>query len=132
MTPTICSPESTTCWTKRRRRRNRKIKAGAEVVFQGKTVTVNSDKEQILVFLIATFEDIVRTNQELQTSRSDLAAAKRKVDEYARILEGRVRTTEDRAIERSRRWRKANGGTAAWSNIRRMRFLSTGGIELPL
>jgi PAS domain S-box-containing protein len=81
---------------KKATRRNGKIKAGAEVVFQGKTVTVTSDKEQILDLLIATFEDIVRTNQELQTSRSDLAAAKRKVDEYARILEGRVRTTEDK------------------------------------
>src|SRR5262245_45494939 len=60
---------------------------GVEVVFQGRTRIINSDKEQILDLLIATFEDIVRTNKELQTSKAELASAKRKVDEYARKLE---------------------------------------------
>src|SRR5262249_20920520 len=69
---------------------------GVDVAFQGKTVTINSDKEQILDVLIATFEDIVRTNHELQTSKAELASAKRKVDEYARKLESLVRMTEDK------------------------------------
>jgi PAS domain S-box-containing protein len=75
---------------------NGKTKAGAEVVFQGKTLTINSDKEQILDLLFAALHDIVRTNQELQASKAELALAKQKVDEYARKLEGRVRTTEDK------------------------------------
>jgi two-component system, cell cycle sensor histidine kinase and response regulator CckA len=73
-----------------------KDKAGTEVVFQGRALTVKSDKEQILDLLIASFEDIVRTNQELQISKAELAAAKRQVDEYARKLETRVRTTEEK------------------------------------
>ena len=59
-------------------------------------MTVNSGKEQILDLLIATFDDVVRTNQELKASKAELAAAKRTVDDYARKLEGRVRTTEDK------------------------------------
>jgi PAS domain S-box-containing protein len=81
---------------KKASRKNGKRHAGVEVEFQGKTLTINSDREQILDVLIATFEDIVRTNQDLQTSQAELASAKRKVDEYARKLEGRVRTTEDK------------------------------------
>jgi PAS domain S-box-containing protein len=75
---------------------NSKRNVGTEVVFQGKALTVNSDKEQILDLLIATFEGVVRTNQELQTSKADLASSKRTVDEYARKLESRVRTTEEK------------------------------------
>lgn len=93
-------------------RSNGKVKVGAEVVFLGKKLTINSDKEQILDLLISTFEDIVRTNQELQASKIELAAAKHKVDEYARQLEGQVRSTEDKRnraekalVERERRFR---------------------------
>jgi two-component system, cell cycle sensor histidine kinase and response regulator CckA len=94
---------------KKTARKKDRQSGGAEIIFQGKPVTISSDKEQILDLLIATFEDIVRTNHELQGSKSELAAAKRKVDEYARILEGRVRTTEDKrnraeqALEESER-----------------------------
>jgi PAS domain S-box-containing protein len=76
--------------------RNGKKEAGVQVEFQGKTLTINSDKEQILDLLVSTFEDIVRTNQELQRSKADLALAKRQVDEYAQKLESQVRTTEDK------------------------------------
>jgi PAS domain S-box-containing protein len=73
-----------------------KLKMGAEVVFLGKKLTVNSDKEQILDLLISTFEDIVRTNRELRTREAELAEAKRQVDQYARQLEGQVRSSEDK------------------------------------
>ncbi len=69
---------------------------GAEVVFQGKALNVKSDKEQILDLLVASFEDMVRTNQELKISKAELVSAKRQVDEYARKLESRVRTTEEK------------------------------------
>jgi PAS domain S-box-containing protein len=57
---------------KKTSRSNGKVKVGAEVVFLGKKLTINSDKEQILDLLISTFEDIVRTNQELQASKAEL------------------------------------------------------------
>ena len=77
-------------------RANGKPSSAVQVDFQGKTVTINSDKEQILDVLITTFEDIVRTNQELQSSKAKLASANRKVGEYARKLEEKVRATEDK------------------------------------
>jgi PAS domain S-box-containing protein len=80
----------------RKNRRGGKHKGSVEVVFQGQPLIVKSDKEQILDLLLATFEDFVRTNQELQTSKTELASAKRQVDEYARRLESRVRTTEEK------------------------------------
>jgi PAS domain S-box-containing protein len=57
---------------KKAHRASSKVKVGAEVIFLGKKLTINSDKEQILDLLIATFEDIVRTNQEHQTTKTDL------------------------------------------------------------
>ncbi len=98
---------------KKANRSKNALQVGVDVMFQGRTLTINSDKEQILDLLIATFEDIVRTNQELQTSKAELASAKRKVDEYARRLEDLVRTTEDKRnraeqalVESERRYRR--------------------------
>ena len=73
-----------------------KFKVEAEVVFLGKKLTINSDKEQILNLLISTFENVVRTNRELKARESELVAAKSQVDKYARQLEGQVRSTEDK------------------------------------
>ncbi len=71
-----------------------RLRVGADVVFLGKRLTVNSDKEQILDLLLSTFEDVVRTNRELETARSELEAAKGEVERYARQLERKVRSTE--------------------------------------
>jgi signal transduction histidine kinase len=73
-----------------------KVSFGVEVVFLGKTFLVNSEKEQILDLLIATFEDIVRTNRGLQESKAALTAANREIELYAQELERRVaeRTAE--------------------------------------
>ena len=73
-----------------------KFKIGAEVVFLGKKLTINSDKEQILGLLISTFEDVVRTNRELRAREKELAEAKGQLDRYACQLEGQVRSTEDK------------------------------------
>jgi PAS domain S-box-containing protein len=54
--------------------------AGVAVTFLGKTITVNSGKEQILDLLVATCEDIVRTNEELRASQEALAVAKSEVE----------------------------------------------------
>jgi len=73
-----------------------KLSFGVEIVFLGKKFLINSEKEQILDLLIATFEDIVRTNLGLQASKAQLAAAKLELETYAQELEHRV---QDRTAE---------------------------------
>jgi signal transduction histidine kinase len=65
-------------------------------MFLGKSFVISSEKEQILDLLIATFEDIVRTNRGLQESKAALTAAKQEIESYAHELEQRVaeRTAE--------------------------------------
>jgi PAS domain S-box-containing protein len=80
---------------------SRKLRAGAavlgiDIMFLGKRFTINSEKEQILDLLISTFEDTVQANRELQRHRAELAAAKIKLEEYARALEGQVRLSEEK------------------------------------
>jgi signal transduction histidine kinase len=67
----------------RRLRGERKAKLGVEILFLGKQFTITSDKEQILDLLISTFEDIVRTNRELQASQSALAAANKELEAFS-------------------------------------------------
>jgi signal transduction histidine kinase len=69
---------------------------GVEISFLGRTFTITSEKEQILDLLISTFEDTVQANRELQRHRAELAAAKIKLEEYARALEGRVVLSEEK------------------------------------
>ncbi len=76
--------------------RTRSAVFGVEISFLGKTFTITSEKEQILDLLISTFEDTVQANRELQRHRAELAAAKIKLEEYARALEGRVALSEEK------------------------------------
>jgi PAS domain S-box-containing protein len=73
-----------------------KLKVGIEIEFFGKTFLVGSDKEQILDLLISTFEDIVQSNLDLEKNKTELTAANAKIEEYARILESRVHTSEEK------------------------------------
>ncbi len=73
-----------------------KLKIGVEVYFLGRKFTVTSDKEQILDLLITTFEDIVRTNRQLQAKQEELARAKAQIEAYARRLEGEVSVTAEK------------------------------------
>lgn len=79
-----------------RARRSAGKEVGTDIVFHGKKLAVNSDKQQILNLLLATFEEVVRTNRELRRSQSELRAANAKVDEYTRQLEAWVRSSEDK------------------------------------
>jgi len=72
-----------------------RLRVGIEVALFGKTFTIGADKEQILDLLISTFEDIVQANLDLEKSRDELSAAKAKIEEYAHLLEGRIRTSEE-------------------------------------
>lgn len=80
----------------RRMRSASRLKMGIEVVFLGKTFTINSDKEQILDLLMSTFEDIVRTNRGLIDSKTELNEAKMEIERHARDLE---RLVEERTRE---------------------------------
>jgi PAS domain S-box-containing protein len=80
---------------------NRSLRAesavlGIEIMFLGRRFTITSEKEQILDLLISTFEDTVQANRELQRHRTELAAAKIKLEEYAHALEGRIRVSEEK------------------------------------
>ena len=78
-----------------------RVGLGIEIVFLGKRFTISSGKEQILDLLLSSFEDTVRTNQELQTKERELGAAKAELETYARTL-------EDRVTQRSRELEEAN------------------------
>lgn len=78
------------------RRAEGKLKLGLEVTFLGRTFTVTSGREQILDLLIATCEEIVRTNRELRASQVELAAAKAQLERNNSLLEARARLSEDK------------------------------------
>lgn len=84
-----------------------KLSFGVEIVFLGKKFLINSEKEQILDLLIATFEDIVRTNLGLQASKAQLAAAKLELETYAQELERRVQQRTAELVEQQEQLHQA-------------------------
>ena len=86
----------------RRWRASGKLVLGVEVMFLGRRFTINSDKEQIIDLLMSTFEDIVRTNRELQKNRAELATAKLEIEDYAQDLERRVEERTHQLAEQQR------------------------------
>lgn len=71
----------------RRLRAGGKLTLGVEIMFLGKKFIITSDKQQILDLLISTFEDVVRTNRQLQASQARLADANTKVQQYVQLME---------------------------------------------
>ncbi len=100
---------------KRVRGRSR-VAVGVDIVFLGKTFTITSDKEQILDLLISIFEDTIRANQELHRSKTELAAAKAKIQTYAGELEDRVRERTAALSESEARLDRAQeiAGIGSW------------------
>jgi signal transduction histidine kinase len=96
-----------TVFRNRRARNHGKLAFGVEVVFLGKKFIVNSEKEQILDLLIATFEDIVRTNRGLQESKAELVAAKAQIESYALELEHRVEERTKQLVEQQQQLAQA-------------------------
>jgi two-component system sensor histidine kinase/response regulator len=72
-----------TMLTHRRMRAEGARAGGVEIFFLGKRFVISSDKEQILDLLISTFEDIVRTNRELQQSQQALAVANNELEAFS-------------------------------------------------
>ena len=54
-------------------------------VFNGKTIDVHANREQILGLLLGTFEDVVRANTLLREREDELSIAKRDLEEAARM-----------------------------------------------
>jgi signal transduction histidine kinase len=96
-----------TVFRNRRARTHGKLAFGVEIVFLGKKFIVNSEKEQILDLLIATFEDIVRTNRGLQESKAELVAAKAEIETYTLELEHRVEERTKQLVEQQQQLAQA-------------------------
>ncbi len=75
---------------------NRVTMLGIEIEFLGRRFTINPERVQILDLLLSTFEETVRANGELRRNQAELAAAQRRLEEYAQALEGRVRLSEEK------------------------------------
>ena len=54
-------------------------------MFDGKTINVHADREQILRLLLGTFEDVVRANTLLREREEELSVAKKDLEEAARM-----------------------------------------------
>ena len=68
-----------------RRRKEDAASFRVDAVFDGKTVSVPGDCEQILRLLLGTFEDVVRANTLLRDREEELSVAKKELEEAARM-----------------------------------------------
>ena len=71
--------------TPRRRREDDPRARGVAAVFNGKTIDVHANREQILRLLLGTFEDVVRANTLLREREEELSVAKGDLEEAARM-----------------------------------------------
>ncbi|HSK20864.1 MAG TPA: hybrid sensor histidine kinase/response regulator [Longimicrobiales bacterium] len=62
-------------------RRDRQPGDPAQISFLGETYTITSDPAQVLGLLLSSFEELIRTNEELQKSKQRAEAATRARDE---------------------------------------------------
>lgn len=62
-------------------RRDRQPGDAAQLSFLGETYTITSDPAQVLGLLLSSFEELIRTNEELQKSKQRAEAATRARDE---------------------------------------------------
>jgi signal transduction histidine kinase len=67
------------------RRRRADDVSGVAAAFNGKTINVHANREQILRLLLGTFEDVVRANTLLREREEELSVAKRELEEAARM-----------------------------------------------
>ena len=77
-------------------RRNARASVDIKVSFLGKTLSINSDREQILDLFISSVEDVVRTNRALQESQRELADAQRQLEQYADQMARRAQVSTER------------------------------------
>ena len=77
-------------------RRNARASVDIKVSFLGKTLSINSDREQILDLFISSVEEVVRTNRALQDSQRELAEAQRQLEKYADQMALRAQVSTER------------------------------------
>jgi signal transduction histidine kinase len=78
-------PTKETAPCPRRRKEDDPRFRGVAALFNGKTINVNTNPEQILGLLLGTFEDVVRANTLLREREEELSVAKRELEEAARM-----------------------------------------------
>ena len=71
--------------TPRRRRDDDPCAQVVSAVFNGKTIDVRANREQVLRLLLGTFEDVVRANTLLREREEELSVAKAELEEAARM-----------------------------------------------
>jgi signal transduction histidine kinase len=76
----------------RRMRREGMLRVGVEILFMGKKFMITSDKQQVLDLLVSTFEDVVRKNRELTTSKAALESANRELEAFSYSVSHDLRT----------------------------------------
>jgi signal transduction histidine kinase/ActR/RegA family two-component response regulator len=69
----------------RRRREDDPKSRGVAAVFNGRTIDVHANRDQILRLLLGTFEDVVRANTLLRQREEELSIAKKDLEEAARM-----------------------------------------------
>ena len=74
-----------TTFTPRRRREDDPKRRGVAAVFDGRTIDIHANREQILGLLLGTFEDVVRANSLLREREEELSVAKGELEEAARM-----------------------------------------------
>lgn len=67
---------------------------GVEIIFNGHTYSINSDREQILDLLISTYETAVMKNQELEETRAKLETLNERLSVRTTQLEDAVKDLE--------------------------------------
>ncbi|HEX7119683.1 MAG TPA: PAS domain S-box protein [Longimicrobiales bacterium] len=77
-------------------RQGSKTSLGVTIRFLDRTLSITSDREQIVDLLLSSIEDMVRTNKALRRSQDDLADAHAQLEAYARRMEREARLSEEK------------------------------------
>jgi len=101
-------------------RSTERLRVGLEIDFAGQRHFVSSERQQILDFLISTYEDTVLINDELVARQEELARSYRSLGGLYRIADGLNRcTTEQEVAERAlERALELPGVEAGWIFMR--------------
>ncbi len=97
-----------------------RLRVGVDILFMGRTFTITSDKQQILGLLISTFEEIIRTNREIEAKQEALTRSYQALHGLFRVAEGlNGAVSEAEVVERAlERALELPGIRAGWVSLR--------------
>jgi len=72
------------------------INTGLEVKLFGRTISLTSQRQQVLNLFLSSLEDAFRMNMELKSSQNELAQAKAQIEKYAQHLEKQVKASGEK------------------------------------